>query len=185
MPERDQLQYDYLVIGAGPAGLACALRLKQLKSDASVAVLEKGSTVGAHALSGAVMEPEPLDALQPGWRARYSGFAVEAQHDEFRFLTRRRAIALPLPPPMRNHGSDRLARTAHRLAGIAGRERRYRCVSGFAAAAVLRAADGAVSGVQVGDMGVNKDGTPGSNYAPAARRFLPARRSSPRAAAVP
>jgi electron-transferring-flavoprotein dehydrogenase len=73
MSEREQMHYDFVVVGAGPAGLACALRLKQLKPDASICVLEKGSTVGAHSLSGAVLEPGPLEALLPDWRASYSG----------------------------------------------------------------------------------------------------------------
>jgi electron-transferring-flavoprotein dehydrogenase len=105
MSEREQMQYDFVVVGAGPAGLACALRLKQLKPAASICVLEKGSTVGAHSLSGAVLEPGPLEALLPDWRASYSGMAVPAKHDEFHFLTPTKAVRLPLPPTMSNHGN--------------------------------------------------------------------------------
>ena len=68
MSEREQMQYDFVLVGAGPSGLACALRLKRLKPEASICVLEKGSTVGAHSISGAVLEPGPLEALLPNWR---------------------------------------------------------------------------------------------------------------------
>src|SRR5580658_11249854 len=105
MSEREQMQYDFVIVGAGPAGLACALRLKQLKPEASICVLEKGSTIGAHSISGAVLEPGPLEALLPDWRASYSGMAVPAQHDEFHFMIARKAVRLPLPPTMRNHGN--------------------------------------------------------------------------------
>ena len=83
------MQYDVVVVGAGPAGLACAIRLKQLAPERSVCVLEKGAVVGAHSLSGAVIEPGPLDALLPGWRDDPPGVCVPAKRDEFRLLTRR------------------------------------------------------------------------------------------------
>src|SRR5208282_4972083 len=86
--ERDQMEYDVVIVGAGPAGLACAIRLKQLKPDLSVCVLEKASAVGAHSLSGAVLEPGPLEALLPEWRSEYPGMKVPAREDEFRILTR-------------------------------------------------------------------------------------------------
>src|SRR5580700_1732949 len=101
----EQMHYDFVIVGAGPAGLACALRLKQLKPDASVCVLEKGSTVGAHSLSGAVMEPGPLEALIPDWRSTYTGMNVPATHDEFFYLTPTKAMRLPTPPPQMNHGN--------------------------------------------------------------------------------
>jgi len=103
--ERDQMQYDVIIVGAGPAGLACAIRLKQLKSDLSVCVLEKAAAVGAHALSGCVMEPGPLDALLPEWRANPPAICVPAARDEFRLLTPRRALRMPTPPQMHNHGN--------------------------------------------------------------------------------
>src|SRR5579863_4286675 len=167
MSEREQMQYDFVVVGAGPAGLACALRLKQLKPEASICVLEKGSTVGAHSLSGAVLEPGPLEALLPGWRASYSGMAVPAQHDEFHFLTASRAIRLPLPPTMRNHGNvivslSQLTAWLAQQAEAAGID----VFPGFAASAPIYSVEGAVSGVQIGDMGLNKDGGPGPNYTP-------------------
>ncbi|HEY3731621.1 MAG TPA: electron transfer flavoprotein-ubiquinone oxidoreductase [Steroidobacteraceae bacterium] len=166
MNEREQMQYDFVVVGAGPAGLSCALRLKQLKPDASICVLEKGSTVGAHSLSGAVMEPEPLDTLLPDWRARYSGMAVPAVRDEFFFLTQDHARLLPLPPPFRNHGNivvslGQLTAWLAQQAEGAGID----VFPGFAAAAA-RFDGGAVNGVHIGDMGLTRNGEPGPNYTP-------------------
>jgi len=89
-----------VVVGAGPAGLSCAIRLKQLKPDLNICVLEKAASVGAHMLSGAVVEPGPLDALLPGWRDEYKGTSVPAGRDEFSFLTAAKRIRLPTPPQM-------------------------------------------------------------------------------------
>src|SRR5580658_3785662 len=106
MSDSEQMQYDFVIVGAGPAGLSCALRLKQLKPEASICVLEKGSTVGAHSLSGAVLEPAALEALIPDWRSTYTGMKVPAAHDDFCFLTPRRSIRSPITPPqMDNHGN--------------------------------------------------------------------------------
>jgi electron-transferring-flavoprotein dehydrogenase len=106
MSDSDQMQYDFVIVGAGPAGFACALRLKQLKPDASICVLEKGSTVGAHSLSGAVLEPGPLEALIPDWRSTYTGMKVPAAKDDFCFLTPNSMIRSPITPPqMNNHGN--------------------------------------------------------------------------------
>src|SRR5262249_44351413 len=86
--DRDVVEYDVVGVGAGPAGLACAIRLKQLKPDLAVCVLEKGATVGAHSLSGAVMEPGPLDTLAPEWRDSPPTMCTPAVRDEFRLLTK-------------------------------------------------------------------------------------------------
>src|SRR5215467_6494609 len=86
--ERDVMEYDIVVVGAGPAGLACAIRLKQLKPAISVCVLEKASSVGAHSLSGAVLEPGPLEQLLPEWEKEYPGMKVKAAEDDFRIFTR-------------------------------------------------------------------------------------------------
>src|ERR1700688_3657529 len=159
MSDREQMQYDFALVGAGPAGLSCALRLKQLKPEASICVLEKGSTVGAHSLSGAVLEPGPLEALLPNWRASYTGMAVPARHDEFHFLTASKALWLPLPPTMRNHGNfivslSQLTAWLAQQAEAAGID----VFAGFAAEASIYSNDGAVAGIRVGAMGRDKDG---------------------------
>src|SRR5262245_1330316 len=88
MTEREVMEYDVVIVGAGPAGLACAIRMKQLKPETNICVLEKASAVGAHALSGAVLEPGPLEKLLPNWRTEYTGMKVPATADHFRYLSR-------------------------------------------------------------------------------------------------
>jgi electron-transferring-flavoprotein dehydrogenase len=102
MSERETMEYDVVVVGAGPAGLSFAIRLKQLKADISVCVIEKASTVGAQILSGAVIEPQPLDALLPGWRDNPPPICVPAGPDEFYLFSKTGASRLPLPPGMHN-----------------------------------------------------------------------------------
>jgi electron-transferring-flavoprotein dehydrogenase len=168
MSDSDQMQYDFVIVGAGPAGLACALRLKQLKPDASICVLEKGSTVGAHSLSGAVLEPGPLEALIPDWGATYTGMKVPAAKDDFCFLTASSMIRSPITPPqMNNHGNfiislGQLTPWLAQKVEAAGVD----VFPGFAAAAALYGPDGAVIGVKIGDMGILKDGSQGPNYTP-------------------
>jgi electron-transferring-flavoprotein dehydrogenase len=163
--ERDVMEYDIAVVGGGPAGLSCAIRLKQLKPDLNVCVLEKASAVGAHALSGAVMEPGPLDALLPEWRQSPPAICVPAKRDEFRFLTRTGSLSLPLPPQLHNHGNFIISLgqltpwLAQKAEGLG-----VDVFPGFAAAEPLFNGDESVAGVRLGDMGVEKDGTPGPNY---------------------
>jgi len=167
MTDRDVMEYDVLIVGGGPAGLACAIRLKQLKPDLGVCVLEKGAAIGAHALSGAVLEPGPLDMLLPDWRRNPPAVCVPAKRDEFRLLTRRGHVALPVPPQQHNAGNlivslgmltPQLAAAAEGL-GVD-------VFAGFAGAAMLHGEDGTVTGVQIGDMGLAKNGEPGADYAP-------------------
>ena len=166
---RDVMEYDVAIVGAGPAGLACAIRLKQLKSDLNICVLEKAATVGAHTLSGAVMEPGPLDALAPEWRQASLGICVAAKRDEFRLLTRRGSLPLPIPPQLHNHGNFIISLglltpwLAQKAEGLG-----VDVFAGFAASAPLFNAAESVVGVRLGDMGLEKNGAPGANYTPGA-----------------
>ncbi|HEY2037363.1 MAG TPA: electron transfer flavoprotein-ubiquinone oxidoreductase [Steroidobacteraceae bacterium] len=167
--QRDVMEYDVLIVGAGPAGLSCAIRLKQVKPELNVCVLEKAAAIGAHALSGAVIEPGPLDALAPEWRDSPPEICVPAVRDEFRLLTRRGSIRLPLPPQLHNRGNfiislGLLTPWLAQKAESVGVD----VFPGFAAAVPLITADGIVTGVQLGDMGLGKDGKPGPNYTPGA-----------------
>ena len=165
--ERDVMEYDVAIVGGGPAGLSCAIRLKQLKPDTNICVLEKASAVGAHALSGAVMEPGPLDALLPEWRQSKPAICVQAKRDEFRFLTRTGSIPLPIPPQLHNHGNFIISLgqltpwLAQKAEGLG-----VDVFPGFAAADPLFNTDQSVAGVRLGDMGVEKDGSPGPHYTP-------------------
>jgi electron-transferring-flavoprotein dehydrogenase len=169
--QREQMEYDVVVVGAGPSGLAAAIRLKQLAiaagSDLGVCVIEKGSEVGAHILSGAVFEPRALNELIPDWRERGAPLNTPAIDDRFLYLTKNRALRLPTPPPMHNHGNYiiSLGNLCRWLASQA-EELGVEIYPGFAAAEVLYDEAGRVRGVATGDMGIGKDGKPTERYTP-------------------
>jgi electron-transferring-flavoprotein dehydrogenase len=162
LPAREAMEFDVVVVGAGPAGLAAAIRLKQLAPDAAVVVVEKGSEVGAHILSGAVIDPIGIDRLIPGWRAEESPLQTQVSDDRFYWLSATRSMRVPnllMPPLMSNHGNyigslGNLCRWLARKAEALGVE----IYPGFAATEVLYDQNGAVAGIATGDMGVAKDG---------------------------
>ena len=163
--ERDVMEYDVVTVGAGPAGLAFAIRLKQLKPELSVCVIEKASTIGAHILSGAVIEPGPLDTLLPNWRDNPPPICVPAKDDEFWLLSKTGGRKLPLPPTMNNHGNFIVSLGAM-CAWLAPQAEALgvEIYPGFAAAETLHDDSGAVVGVRIGDMGVAKDGSHKPTY---------------------
>ncbi|KKZ86944.1 electron transfer flavoprotein-ubiquinone oxidoreductase [Rhizobium phaseoli] len=169
LPERESMEFDVVIVGAGPAGLAAAIRLKQVNPELSVVVLEKGAEVGAHILSGAVVDPIGIDRLLPGWRDEADHpFKTEVTSDHFLLLGPAGSIRLPnvmMPPLMNNHGNYivSLGNVCRWLAGKA-EELGVEIYPGFAAAEVLYDDKGAVIGVATGDMGIEKNGEPGPNY---------------------
>jgi electron-transferring-flavoprotein dehydrogenase len=162
LPAREAMHFDVVIVGAGASGLAAAIRVKQLMPEASVVVVEKGSEVGAHILSGAVIDPIGLDRLLPDWRNEDAPIKTKVSEDRFYWLSPRRAVRLPafmMPPLMSNHGNyvvslGSVCRWLATRAEALGVE----IYPGFAAAEVLFDANGAVAGIATGDMGVARDG---------------------------
>src|SRR3977135_2639805 len=170
LPAREAMKFAVVIVGAGPAGLAAAIRLKQISPDISVVVVEKGSEVGAHLLSGAVIDPIGLDRLLPGWRDDPDRtLRTLVSDDRFVWLSEKKAWRLPsfiAPPLMSNHGNfiGSLGRTGKWLAGKA-EALGVEIYPGFAAAEILYGPHGEVSGIAPGDMGMAKDGTPKDSFA--------------------
>jgi len=169
--QRETMEYDVVIVGAGPSGLAAAIRLRQLAAAAgrelAVCVIEKGSEVGAHILSGAVFEPRALDELIPDWKERGAPLITPAAEDRFVLLTAKKAIRLPTPPQMNNHGNYiiSLGNLCRWLAGQA-EALGVEIYPGFAGAEVLYDEAGRVRGVATGTMGIGKDGKPTDHVQP-------------------
>ncbi|HYD70330.1 electron transfer flavoprotein-ubiquinone oxidoreductase [Azospirillum sp.] len=170
-PQRESLEFDVVIVGAGPSGLGAAIRLRQLAAAAgqelSVCVVDKGAEVGAHILSGAVFEPRALNELIPDWRDKGAPLDTPAKEDRFLYLTGSRSLRLPTPPQMHNEGNFIISLGALcRWLGEQAAEAGVEVFPGFAVAEVLYDDAGRVRGVATGDMGIGKDGEPTHNFTP-------------------
>ena len=169
MADRESMEYDVVIIGAGPSGLACAIKLKQLASDSGrelkVCVVEKGTEVGAHTLSGAVIETRALNELLPDWKKLGAPLNTPVTEDRLLFLTKSKSYSLPTPSYMNNHGNYIVSLgNVVRWLGEQAESLGVEIYPGFAATEILFHDDGSVKGIATGDMGVGKDGEHTDSY---------------------
>ncbi|MHA3915219.1 electron transfer flavoprotein-ubiquinone oxidoreductase [Halovulum sp. GXIMD14793] len=168
--ERESMDYDVVIVGAGPSGLSAAIRLKQLDPDLSVVVLEKGSEVGAHILSGAVLDPCGLNALIPDWKEKGAPIKVPVRKDKFLFLGPAGSIRIPnfpMPPLMSNHGNYIVSMgNVCRWLAEQAEALEVEIFPGMACSELVYGEDGQVAGVVAGEFGIEPDGTKGDGYEP-------------------
>src|SRR3989449_7740631 len=167
MSQRETLEVDVLVVGGGPAGLAAAYHLRKLNKDVSIAVLEKGKEIGAHIISGAVMDPRGINELMPDWKEKGAPIEKPVEEDHVVYLTKTRKFGLPIvPPPLQNHGNyiislNKFTRWFGEQVEASGVD----IFAGFSGSELL-IEDGTVVGVRTGDKGIDKHGNKKGNYEP-------------------
>ena len=171
MADRESMEFDVVIVGAGPAGLSASIQLKKLAQennlDVSICVVEKGSEVGAHILSGAVLEPRTLSELIPDWENQGAPLNTPATDDRFFYLSTHKSFRLPTPPQMKNHGNYIISLGAFcRWLGTKAEELGVEIYPGFAASEILIDTDNKVYGIATGDMGLDVDGNPTDTYEP-------------------